>query len=192
MILYELFPRDQRLFALNIVKALRFLSKGLWNKLLLLLLLLYLILLDYSVMFTINARSNPGSGALMGSHGLHLIDRTFRRMWLDPRRAIFCSSVMLIFSGNSCHCVFWCLSWLLQVPQWQQALLSLLVLLLLLLLLLLLSAYLMSKQNHFCTLCLCLSLVHFFAFLCKQTTRSPNLKFWRGCQHMALKCSFFL
>ena len=31
----------------------------------------------------------PGSAALMGSHGLHSIDRTFRRMWLDPRRAIF-------------------------------------------------------------------------------------------------------
>ena len=28
MILYELFLRDQRLFAVNIVKALRFLSKG--------------------------------------------------------------------------------------------------------------------------------------------------------------------
>ena len=39
----------------------------------------------------------PGSGALMGIHGLHLINRTSRRMWLDPRRAIFWSSVMLIF-----------------------------------------------------------------------------------------------
>ena len=48
-----------------------------------------LILLDSSIMFTISAGSNPGSGALMGSHGLHSIDRTFRRMWLDPRRAIF-------------------------------------------------------------------------------------------------------
>ena len=32
MILYELLICDQRLFALNIVKALRLLSKGLWNK----------------------------------------------------------------------------------------------------------------------------------------------------------------
>ena len=32
------------------------------------------------------AGSNPGSGALMGSHGLHSIERTFPRMWLDPRR----------------------------------------------------------------------------------------------------------
>ena len=55
----------------------------------LLLLLLSLILLDSSIMFTISAGSNPGSGALMGSHGLHSIDRTFRRMWLDPKRAIF-------------------------------------------------------------------------------------------------------
>ena len=57
--------------------------------LLLLLLLLSLILLDSFFMFTISAGSNPGSGALMGGHGLHSIDRTFRRMWLDPRRAIF-------------------------------------------------------------------------------------------------------
>ena len=28
-------------------------------------------------MFTISAGSNPGSGALMGSHGLYSIDRTF-------------------------------------------------------------------------------------------------------------------
>ena len=42
-----------------------------------------------------SAGSNPGSGALMGSHGPHSIDRTFRRMWLDPRRAIFGSSVNL-------------------------------------------------------------------------------------------------
>ena len=55
----------------------------------LLLLLLSLILLDSSIMFTISAGSNPGSGALMGSHGLHSIDRTFWRMWLDPKRAIF-------------------------------------------------------------------------------------------------------
>ena len=53
------------------------------------LLLLSLILLDSSVMFTISDGSNPGSVAPMGSHGLRLIDRTFRRMWLDPRRAIF-------------------------------------------------------------------------------------------------------
>ena len=51
---------------------------------LLLLLSLIIILLDSSIMFTISAGSNPGSGALMGSHGLHSIDRTFRRMWLDP------------------------------------------------------------------------------------------------------------
>ena len=30
-------------------------------------------------MFTMSARSNPGSGAPMGSHGLHSIDRIFRR-----------------------------------------------------------------------------------------------------------------
>ena len=30
-------------------------------------------------MFTISARSNPGFGAPVGSHGLHSIDRTFRR-----------------------------------------------------------------------------------------------------------------
>ena len=50
-------------------------------------------------MFTISAGSNPGSGALMGSHGLHSIDKTFRGMWFDPRRAIFLSSVMFIFPG---------------------------------------------------------------------------------------------
>ena len=46
----------------------------------LLLLLSSLIRLDSSVTFTISAGSNLGSGALMGSHGLHSIDRTFRRM----------------------------------------------------------------------------------------------------------------
>ena len=51
--------------------------------------LLSLILLDSSIMFTISAGSNPGSGALMGSHGLHSSDRSFRRMWLDPRRVLF-------------------------------------------------------------------------------------------------------
>ena len=55
-------------------------------------------------MFTISAASNPGSGALMGSHGLHAIDRTFQRMWLDPRRVIFWSSVMLIFLGILSMC----------------------------------------------------------------------------------------
>ena len=41
-----------------------------------------------SIMFTISAGSNRGSGALMGNYGLHSIDRTFRRMWLDPSEAI--------------------------------------------------------------------------------------------------------
>ena len=40
----------------------------------------------------------------MGSHGLHSIDRTSRRMGLDPRRAIFCNSVMLIFPGILSMC----------------------------------------------------------------------------------------
>ena len=39
-----------------------------------------------------------GSGALMGSHGLHSIDRTFRRMWLDPRRAIVINIVINIIT----------------------------------------------------------------------------------------------
>ena len=39
-------------------------------------------------MFTFSAGFNQGSGAPMESHGLHSIGRTFRRMWLDPRRAI--------------------------------------------------------------------------------------------------------
>ena len=53
--------------------------------------LLYFLIItsNSSIMFTISAGSNPGSGTSMGSHGLHSIDRTFRRMWLDPRRAIF-------------------------------------------------------------------------------------------------------
>ena len=42
--------------------------------------LLSLILLDSSIMFTISTGSVSGSGALMGGHGLHSIDRTFRRM----------------------------------------------------------------------------------------------------------------
>ena len=67
----------------------QFLTLIAWVVIFFLLLLLSLILLDSSIMFTISAGSNPGSGALMGSHGLHSIDRSFRRMWLDPRRAIF-------------------------------------------------------------------------------------------------------
>ena len=48
-----------------------------------------LIPLDSSIMFTISAGSSPGSGALMSSHGPHSIVKTFRKMWFDPRRAIF-------------------------------------------------------------------------------------------------------
>ena len=56
---------------------------------LLLLLFDVIIIISNSIMFTISAGSNSGSEALMGSHGLHSIDRTFWRMWLDPTRAIF-------------------------------------------------------------------------------------------------------
>ena len=39
----------------------------------------------------------------MGSHGLHLIDRTFRRMWLDLQEGDLLK-LMLIFSGILSMC----------------------------------------------------------------------------------------
>ena len=71
---------------------------------LLLLLFDVIIIISNSIMFTISAGSNPGSEALMESHGLHSIHRTFRRMWLAPTRAIFWSCVILIFPGILSMC----------------------------------------------------------------------------------------
>ena len=49
-----------------------------------------------------------GSGALMGSHGLHSIDRTFRRMWLDPRRAIVINIVSIVIIITIVSFSFFC------------------------------------------------------------------------------------
>ena len=57
--------------------------------------LLSLILLDSSIMFTISAGSVPGSGALMGGHGLHSIDRPFRRM-IDKLNRFLCNSIYVL------------------------------------------------------------------------------------------------
>ena len=59
------------------------------------LLSLIIILLDSSIMFTISATSIPGSGALMGGHGLHSIDRTFRRM-IDKINRFLCNLIYVL------------------------------------------------------------------------------------------------
>ena len=60
---------------------------------------LSLFRLDSSFDLTSIAGFNPGSWALVGGHVLYIysIDKTFLRMWTDPDRAIFCSSVVLMF-----------------------------------------------------------------------------------------------
>ena len=65
------------------------------------LLLLSLKVLDCLCYFTTIAGSTPGSWALVESHCpyFYFSESTIRRMCADPHRAIFCSSVTLMFLG---------------------------------------------------------------------------------------------